>query len=259
MTSTEPDPSGQVRPAKGATKRVEFTRAQKVIAQRMAQSRSSIPDFTLRITVDMEAAVQLRTEVFDASTQASPPSLNDIVVKACATALVEFPQVNASYGDGCVQLHERVNVGFAVSAPGTLIVPVVVDADVKPLDKIAAETRVLAGRVRSNTLRPEDIGGGTFTVSNLGMFGIEEFEAVVNPPQAAILAVGAVVEQPVVRDGEIVARRVACLSLSCDHRVLYGADAAQFLRRLRELLESPHALAIRPSRKEVSALYERGP
>ncbi len=167
-----------------------------------------------------------------------------MVVKACALALREHPRANSSYRDGRLQLHARVNVGVAVAtdsdepAGGALIVPTVFDADLKSLGEIAREARALATRVRDGSITPPELGGGTFTVSNLGMFGVSDFTAIINPPQAAILSVGSVQPRPVVRDGEIVARQQMTVTLACDHRVLYGAAAARFLARVRELLET---------------------
>ena len=168
-----------------------------------------------------------------------------MVVKACALALREFPRANGAYRDGRVELYSRVNVGVAVAAQDALVVPTVFDADLKGLRQISAETRALAARVRDGTITPPELSGGTFTVSNLGMYGISNFQAVINTPQAAILAVGELKAKPVVLDGgEIAARDLMGVTLACDHRILYGADGAQFLARVRELLESPLGLAL---------------
>jgi pyruvate dehydrogenase E2 component (dihydrolipoamide acetyltransferase) len=167
-----------------------------------------------------------------------------MVVKACALALREHPRANGSYADGRFELHGRVNVGVAVAAQDTLVVPTVFDADVKSLGEIAREARTLAERVRSGAITPPELSSGTFTVSNLGMFGIDAFTAVINPPQSAILAVGRMAQRPVVRDGALVARHGMTITLTCDHRILYGADAAVFLGRVRELLEEPLALVL---------------
>jgi pyruvate dehydrogenase E2 component (dihydrolipoamide acetyltransferase) len=167
-----------------------------------------------------------------------------MVVKACALALREHPHANGSYRDGRLQLHSRVNVGVAVATEDALVVPTVFDADEKSLGEIARETRTLAERVRDGTITPPELGGGTCTVSNLGMFGVRSFTAIVNPPQAAILSVGSLEPRAVVRDGEVVVRHTMTLALVCDHRILYGADAAQFLARIRELLEQPAALTL---------------
>ena len=172
------------------------------------------------------------------------PSFNDMVVKACALALREFPRANGAYRDGKVEEYSRINVGIAVAARDALVVPTVFDADAKGLRQIAAESRQLAERVRDGTITPPELSGGTFTVSNLGMFGVTSFSAVINPPQAAILAVGSIDEVPVVRDGEIVPGRRMSINLACDHRILYGADGAKFLARVRDLLEEPVFLAM---------------
>jgi pyruvate dehydrogenase E2 component (dihydrolipoamide acetyltransferase) len=235
--------------ARGATTAVELSRAQRTIARRMAESRATIPDFTLTVDVDMEGCVELRAELKRLS-HANAPTYNDMIVKACALTLREHPRANGSYRDGRFELHARVNVGVAVAvasedpAGGALVVPTLFDADTKALGEIARETRALAERVRDGTITPPELSGGTFTVSNLGMYGIAQFTAIVNPPQAAILAVGAVKQCAVVRDGEIVARHTMSVTLACDHRILYGADAALFLARIRQLLEEPAALTL---------------
>jgi pyruvate dehydrogenase E2 component (dihydrolipoamide acetyltransferase) len=167
-----------------------------------------------------------------------------MIVKACALALREHPRANGAYRDGRFELFSRVNVGIAVAADDALVVPTIFDADRKSLGEIAATARELADRVRSQEITPPELSGATFTVSNLGMFGVTSFTAVINPPQAAILAAGAVRETPVVRDGAVVPGRLMSVTLACDHRILYGADAARFLSRVRELLEQPMGLAM---------------
>jgi pyruvate dehydrogenase E2 component (dihydrolipoamide acetyltransferase) len=247
-------PSGASSPAsastaKGETTIVELSRTQQTIARRMAEAKATIPEFTLQTEIDMEACVALRSELKSLG-QDDTPTYNDMVVKACALALRESPRANGGYRDGRLQLHSRVNVGMAVAGEGdgpagaTLVVPTVFDADQKSLGEIARETRALAGRVRDGSITPPELGGGTFTVSNLGMFGVSTFTAIINPPQAAILSVGALGPRAVVRDGEIVARHTMTATLACDHRILYGADAAIFLARIRELLEAPAALTL---------------
>jgi pyruvate dehydrogenase E2 component (dihydrolipoamide acetyltransferase) len=238
-----------VTTAKGETTVVELSRTQQTIARRMAESKATIPHFALQSDVDMEACVALRSELKRLG-QADAPTYNDMIVKACALALREFPRANSSYRDGRLQLHSRVNVGVAVAADadeptgGALIVPTVFDADQKSLGEIARETRALAARVREHSITPPELGGGTFTVSNLGMFGIASFTAIINPPQAAILSVGSLGPRAVVRDGELLARNTMTVTLACDHRILYGAPAARFLARIRELLEAPAALTL---------------
>jgi pyruvate dehydrogenase E2 component (dihydrolipoamide acetyltransferase) len=227
--------------AKGDVTVQELTRVQHVIARRMAESKATVPEFTLRTEIDMEGCVRLRAELKELGGEV--PSYNDMVVKASALALRESPRANGSYRDGHFELHSRVNVGVAVAAPDALVVPTIFDADRRSLREIARETRGLAERVRAGTVTPPELSGGTFTVSNLGMYGVSDFTAVINPPQAAILAVGALAPRAVVRDGALVARHTMGVTLACDHRILYGADAAQFLARIRALLEQPLALA----------------
>lgn len=232
-----------VSTAKGQTTAHTLSRMQQTIARRMAESKATIPDFALQGDVDMEACVALRTELKRISSH-DAPTYNDMVVKAAALALREHPRANGGYKDGMLQLHSRVNVGVAVAAQDALVVPTVFDADEKSLGEIAREARALAGRVRDGTITPPELGGGTFTVSNLGMYGIKSFNAIINPPQAAILSVGSVERRAVVCEEQLVARHTMTLSLVCDHRILYGADAAEFLARIRALLQTPASLTL---------------
>lgn len=215
-----------------------LSRVQQVIAQRMSQSKATVPDFALNIEIDMEGASALRSSLRERQPDAAF-SFNDLIVKACATALRRHPRANGSYRDGAFVLHEEVNVGIAVAAEDSLIVPVVKHADRKGLLEIAAESRRLAEAARTGAIAPNALAGGTFTVSNLGMFGVDSFSAIVNPPQAAILAVGAMAPRVVARDGAPMVRRCLTATLCCDHRILYGADAARFLAEIRSLLETP--------------------
>ncbi len=258
---------GDVTSAKGETTLVDPSRTQRTIARRMAESKATIPDFTLTADIDMERCVDLRAELKRLARggegrekggppgegtreKAAPPTYNDMILKACALALRDHPRANASYRDGRFELYSRVNVGVAVASAaedplaGGLVVPTVFDADTKALGEIARETRALAARVRDGSITPPELSGGTFTVSNLGMYGIRQFTAIVNPPQAAILAVGTLAPRPVARKKKIVTRNTMTVTLACDHRILYGADAALFLSRIRELLEEPAALTL---------------
>jgi pyruvate dehydrogenase E2 component (dihydrolipoamide acetyltransferase) len=229
--------------AKGEAEIQELTRLQQTVSRRMAESKATAPDFSISLTVDMTLAVELRARLKEVSDPA--PSFNDMVVKAAATALREHPRVNGAYRDGKWELYDRVNIGVAVAAQDALVVPTVFDADRKSLGQIARDARAVAEKVRDKSITPPELSGATFTVSNLGMFGIEQFVAIINPPQAAILTVGALAKRPAVDDsGRIVARDQMSLSLVCDHRILYGADGAQFLARVKELLEQPLSLAL---------------
>ena len=231
--------------AKGDVRVEELTRVQQVVARRMAEAKATIPEFTLTTEVDMERAVELRAKFKKvAGEDGLVPSYNDMVVKAAAMALRAFPRANAAYKDNKFELYSRVNIGVAVAAQDSLVVPTVFDADQKSMGEIARDMRKLAARVRDGTVTPPELSGGTFTVSNLGMYGVTEFTAVINPPQAAILAVGALRQEPRVVDGKIVPRSVMRMTIVSDHRILYGADAAQFLAKVRELLEEPLGLAL---------------
>ncbi len=233
--------------AKGEVLVVELNRLQRTIARRMAESKATVPHFYLQMQIEMSGAVRLREQLKQVVSDGSPaPTFNDMVVKACALALREFPRANGSYRDGRVELYSRVNVGIAVAANEALVVPTIFDADSKSLGEIARESRELAVKVREGRVTPPELSGGTFTVSNLGMFGVENFSAVINPPQAALLAVGALEQKPVVEKdtGGIVARHMMGVTLACDHRILYGADGAQFLARVRDLLELPLSMAL---------------
>jgi pyruvate dehydrogenase E2 component (dihydrolipoamide acetyltransferase) len=240
-------PGAAERPetARGGVEIVELSKLQQTVARRMAESKATAPHFYLTTEIDMTRAWDARATIKAAATEGDVvPSFNDMVVKACAIALREFPRANGSYRDGKVEQYSRVNVGVAVAARDALVVPTVFDADAKGLRAIATETRRLAERVRDGTITPPELSGGTFTVSNLGMFGVTSFSAVINPPQAGILAVGSIEEAAVVRDGEIAARRRMSVDLACDHRILYGADGARFLARIRDLLQEPVFLAM---------------
>jgi pyruvate dehydrogenase E2 component (dihydrolipoamide acetyltransferase) len=241
----EKAPAASSDSGRGDVTHEELSRLQRTVARRMAESKATAPDFVMTLEVDMEEAVQLRGQLKGAVGEDTPaPSFNDFVIKAAALALRDFPRANGAYRDGQFELYSRINIGVAVAGQDALVVPTVFDADKKSLGTIAAEARALAEKVREGNITPPELSAGTFTVSNLGMYGIRRFTAVINPPQAAILAVGELTPRPVVRDGEVVVRAVMELTLSCDHRILYGADAAEFLARIREYLETPLRLAL---------------
>lgn len=248
--STQPEGAGAATPAAGGTAKgnvetKDLNKLQQTIARRMAESKATAPHFYLTIEIDMGKAVEARAAIKATTREGDVvPSFNDMIVKACALALREFPKANGAYRDGRFELYSRVNVGVAVAAEDALVVPTIFDADKKGLRQIAADARAVAAKVRDGSVTPPELSGGTFTVSNLGMFGIDEFDAVINMGQAAILAVGAIREQPAVRDGEIVPARLMKATLSCDHRILYGAEGAEFLARVRQLLEEPVSLAL---------------
>ena len=228
---------------KGEAEQQELTRLQQVVSRRMAESKATAPDFALNVDADMTLAVELRDRLKEIADPV--PSYNDMVVKACAIALRKHPRVNGSYKDGRFELYSNVNIGVAVAAQDALVVPTIFEADRKSLGQIARDARGLIEKVRDQKITPPEVSGGTFTISNLGMYGIESFTAIINPPQAALLAVGALAKKPAVDDsGRVVARDQMTLTLICDHRILYGADGAQFLARVKELLEQPLSLAL---------------
>jgi pyruvate dehydrogenase E2 component (dihydrolipoamide acetyltransferase) len=237
---TETAPAGA--DGRGTATEVAHSPTQRTIAQRMAESRASIPEFTLEVEIAMDAVAAARDALEDGGGEPLP-SFNDFVVRAVALALGDFPTLNASYEPGRAIRHGRINVGIAVDAADALVVPTIHDADHRSLHEIAAESRRLSEAARARRLTPDDVADGTFTVSNLGMFGVRRFHAVINPPQVAILAVGAVAPRAFVDNaGAFVARESMDVVLSCDHRVVYGAEAARFLDRVRQLLEHPATL-----------------
>ncbi|WP_166786128.1 dihydrolipoamide acetyltransferase family protein [Cryobacterium lyxosi] len=218
---------------------VPVSRIRAVTARRLTESQA-VPHFFLTGVVSVERLVAFRADVNESlAALGTKISLNDLFVRASAVALRAHPEVNASWGDGVILRHNHVNVGVAVATDDGLLVPVVVDADQKSLGAIAAETRALAGLARTGSLSLAQMSGGTFTISNLGMFGIDSFTAVLNPPEAGILAIGAASDVPAVRDGVLVTVPTVKITLTVDHRVLDGAVAAAFLRDLTTLLEEP--------------------
>ena len=220
---------------------VPVSQMRKTIAKRLAESKFSAPHFYLTIEVDMERAVQVR-ESINAAIAPDKISFNDLVIKAAATALRKHPKVNSSWLGDRIRYNEHVHIGVAVAVEEGLLVPVVRFADGKPLRTIGAEVKDFAKRAKDKKLQPADWEGNTFTISNLGMFGIEEFTAIINPPDACILAVGGIMEKPVVRNGAIVPGHTMKVTLSCDHRVVDGATGAAFLNTFKGLMEEPALL-----------------
>ncbi|MEJ2008524.1 MAG: dihydrolipoamide acetyltransferase family protein [Acidobacteriota bacterium] len=221
-----------------------LSQMRKTIAARLTQSLGPVPHFYLTIEVDMKKAKELR-EAANKLNSELKLTYNDIIVKACATALTQHPDTNASYTGDAIRYYNRVNVGIAVAIEGGgLITPVVRDCNRKTLQQISAESKDLIARARTRKLKPEEYAGSTFSVSNLGMMGIEEFSAVINPPEGAILAVGSVAEKPVVEEGQIAVGLRCKMTLSCDHRVVDGATGARFLQTFKQILENPVLMAL---------------
>jgi pyruvate dehydrogenase E2 component (dihydrolipoamide acetyltransferase) len=238
-----PEPRPAVTTAKGQPELQDLTRLQQVVARRMSEAKATVPEFQVQTEVRMDAALAMRAQLKELGGDIVP-SVNDLIVKAAALALRLWPRANASYQDGRFELHPRINVGVAVAAQDALVVPTITDADTRSLGSIAAETRRLAERVRTGAVTPVELSGATFTVSNLGMHGMTAIFPVINPPQAAILGVGASRAVPALVDGRLTEHQLMTLTLTCDHRILYGADAAQFLNAIRQLLEQPIGLTL---------------
>lgn len=223
---------------------IPLTRMRQTIARRLVESKQQTPHFYVTMAVDMDKAMDLRAELKELGDEVGPVSVNDLVMKAAALALQKHPSVNSSFEGDAIRYHGAVHLSMAVAIEGGLITPVIRDCQAKSLVQIAAEARSLAEAARAGTLQPQQYQGGTFTLSNLGMFGVEEFSAIINPPQAAILAVSGVLEQPVVRDGQLTVGRVMRVTVSADHRATDGAQVALFLQDLKRILENPMLLLV---------------
>jgi pyruvate dehydrogenase E2 component (dihydrolipoamide acetyltransferase) len=233
-------PAAPVAPAGMAYQDIPLSQIRKTIAKRLVQSIGPIPTFYLTTEVDMERAAEAREALLAGGGE--KVSFNDIILKAVALALRQHPECNAWWQDDHIRYWNEVHVAMAVAIEEGLITPVIRHTDLKSLREIAAESRDLAGRARERKLAPEEYTGGTFSVSNLGMLDIDEFTAVINPPEAGIIAVGRMVEQPVVHEKAVTIRRRMRLTMSCDHRVIDGATGARFLQTLKRMLENPLAL-----------------
>jgi pyruvate dehydrogenase E2 component (dihydrolipoamide acetyltransferase) len=215
----------------------------RTIAKRLVTSLGPIPHFFLTSEIDMERAADTRRSINELYPDLKL-SINDLIIKVSAVSLIQHPQVNASFQDKTIRHYEHADIGVAVATENGLITPIVRSADVKSLTDIATEVRELAGRARERKLKPEEYLGATFSISNLGMFGIEEFTAVINPPEGAILAVGAMGPKAVARDGQVAVRQTMRVTLSCDHRVIDGATGAKFLQTFKQIMENPLYLFI---------------
>ncbi|HYL07638.1 MAG TPA: dihydrolipoamide acetyltransferase family protein [Candidatus Udaeobacter sp.] len=241
-----PQVPAEARPAGPDVEVVELNRMQSTIARRMADAKSTIPEFQVTVEARVDDAVRMRLQLKDSVPGAEKVTMTDFLVRACALALRKFPEVNTSWADGRWQRKRSINIGLAVAPTQGmgLLVPVVHDADLKDLVQISIESRQVIERARSGRPSEGDLSGATFSISNLGMFGVDEFTAIINPPEAAILAVGAIKDVPVVEDGRIVPGKVMRMTLSVDHRVFYGATAAQFMAEVKRLLENPVTLLV---------------
>jgi pyruvate dehydrogenase E2 component (dihydrolipoamide acetyltransferase) len=223
-------------------KKIPHSAMRRTIAKRLAESTGPIPHFYLTVDYDVTTLLVMRQQLIDIS--GTKVSVNDFIVRAAALALLQHPNINASWGDDAISQHGEVHIGIAVATPEGLITPVVRNADGKSVVDIAAEVRLLADKAKNRKLMPNEYQDSTFTISNLGAWGVEEFTAIINPPNAAILAIGAATQQPVVIDGQIVIRDRMKVTMSCDHRVIDGATGADYLRTLRQFVEQPLRLMI---------------
>ena len=246
-TAQQPAASGADAPTRAAPARegdfedIPLTQMRRTIARRLSESIGPIPTFYLTAEYDMERVAEMRTAMAELGDEFRI-SFNDIILKAVATALVQHPECNAHWLGDRIRHHHRVHIGMAVAIDEGLITPVIFDADRKGLREISLEARALATRARDRKLKPEEYTGSTFSVSNLGMFGIDQFTAIINPPEAGILAVGGIEQKPVVQGEDLIVRRRMRVTMSCDHRVIDGATGAKFLQTLRRLIENPLAM-----------------
>lgn len=221
---------------------VKVSQMRKVIARRLGESKFGAPHFYLTVEINMGKVMKLRKELNEVSPVRI--SFNDLTVKAAAVALRQHPTINSSWMGDTIRMNKEINIGVAVAVEDGLMVPVLRYADMKSLSQLSSETRLLAGKARERKLQPEEMSGNTFTISNLGMFGIEEFTAIINPPDSCILAVGGIIEKPIVQEGKIVVGKMMKVTLSCDHRTVDGASGAQFLNTLKDILENPTLLLV---------------
>ncbi len=223
---------------------VPLTRMRQAIARSMSRSKQEVPHFYLTVAVAMSQAIQVRQQLNEALEDGVRISINDMVIKACAEAILKHPMFNASFTEGGIQVHKQVNIGMAIALDAGLVAPAILDCDRKGLAEIARESKSLVERARAGHMTAQEYSSATFTVTNLGMFGVESFSAIITPPQAAALAVGSVLKDAVVKDGQVAVADVMRLTLSIDHRVADGAQAAAFLAEVRTLLESPVRLLL---------------
>src|SRR5690349_2234453 len=230
-------PAGAPAVGTGSAERVELTSLRKTIARRLTEAWT-VPAFQISMSADMTKALALRALLLERHPD-ERPTVTDVLTKVSAVALMRHRDVNATFADDAILIHPSANVGIAVATERGLVVPVIAGADTRTVAEIAAARADVVGRARESKLTSEDLDGGTFTISNLGMYGVEQFIAVLNPPQASILAVGAIEDRPVARDGNVGVRPIMTMTLTCDHRTIDGATAADFLRTVKDFLEEP--------------------
>ncbi len=226
-------------PAAAPAGELKLSRMRQTIAQRMTQSKTTAPHFYVTVEINMSDALKMREQLNALASEAEKLSVNDLVIAAAARTLRKHPNFNASFKGDHLELHKDINIGVAVAVEDGLLTPTLPNADQKSVKQIAADTKGMTERARTNRLRPEDLTTSTFTISNLGMFGVDEFSAIINPPEAAILALGAATKRPIVVDDQVVIAPMMKATISVDHRVADGAQAARFMQDFRKLLENP--------------------
>ncbi len=241
-----PVPAPAARPATPAAAGTPTTlsKMRQAIARRMSQSKATAPHYYLTLDIDMTAALEFRSQINANATEEQRVSINDLIVKACAIALERHPKFNAEFHETGLEMHERINVCIGVAMDDGLIAPAILDCQAKSLGRIADEAKDLIARAKSGHLKADEYSDGTFTITNLGAYGVETLIGIINPPQAAILGVGSVMPQPLVKDDQVVVRQVMKVALSADHRVSDGAEGARFIKEIQALLEAPAALAL---------------
>lgn len=241
-----PVPAPAARPATPAAAGTPTTlsKMRQAIARRMSQSKAAAPHYYLTLDIDMTAALEFRSQINANATEEQRVSINDLIVKACAIALERHPKFNAEFHETGLEMHERINVCIGVAMDDGLIAPAILDCQAKSLGRIAVEAKDLIARAKSGHLKADEYSDGTFTITNLGAYGVETLIGIINPPQAAILGVGSVMPQPLVKDDQVVVRQVMKVALSADHRVSDGAEGARFIKEIQALLEAPAALAL---------------
>ncbi len=237
-------PAASARPASAPAAAAGLSKMRQAIARRMTQSKTTAPHYYLTLDIDMTAALEFRSQINANATDEQRVSINDLIVKACAIAIERHPKFNAEFHDTGLAMHERINICIGIAMEDGLIAPAVLDCQAKSLGRIAVETKDLINRAKSGHLKADEYSEGTFTITNLGAYGVETLIGIINPPQAAILGVGSVMPKPVVKDSEVVVRQVMKVALSADHRVTDGAEGAVFIKEIQNLLEAPAALAL---------------
>jgi len=239
---TAPEPAARAAtPSPGAQ---PLSRIRQAIARRMSQSKQAAPHYYLTLDIDMTAAMAFRSQLNASASEEQRVSVNDLIVKACALALERHPKFNAEFSEGGLTMHAEINIDIGIALDEGLIAPAILGCKGKTLGQIARESKDLVARAKSGALRAEEYSAGTFTITNLGAYGVETLVGIINPPQAAILGVGSVMPRPAVRDGQVVARELMKVALSADHRVTDGAEGARFIKEIQGLLENPVSLAL---------------